>query len=97
MRHCGVAVLEKGLAIPCGLRLALTHLGSSESINTILTEYLLMQVSATAQMAVCRPARREPSKYANAALQSLARGKAIPYGQRLALAHLGDSEVRNIG
>ena len=39
MRHCGVAVFEKGLAIPCGLRLALTHLGGSEYINTILTEY----------------------------------------------------------
>ena len=39
MRHCGVAVLGKGWAIPCGLRLALTHLGSSEYINTMLTEY----------------------------------------------------------
>jgi len=52
-----------------------------------------MQVSATTQMAACRLARREPSKYANAALQSLAREKAIPYGLRLALAHLGGSEV----
>ena len=39
MRHCGVAVLEKGLAIASGQRLALTHLGGSEYINTMLTEY----------------------------------------------------------
>ena len=39
MRHCGVAVLGKGLAIPGGLRLALTHLGDSDHINTMLTEY----------------------------------------------------------
>ena len=40
MRHCGVAVLEKGsCAIPCGLRLALAHLGGSEPVNISLTEY----------------------------------------------------------
>ncbi len=39
MRHCGVAVLGKGLAIPSGLRLALTHLGGSEPVNIGLTEY----------------------------------------------------------
>ena len=42
MRHCGVAVLEKGWAIPCGLHLALTHLGGSESINFILTKYRVL-------------------------------------------------------
>ena len=39
MRHCGVESPWKGLAIPFGLRLALTHLGGSEYINTMLTEY----------------------------------------------------------
>ena len=43
MRHCGVAFLGKDLAIPCGLRLALTHLGGSEYINTVLTEYQSFQ------------------------------------------------------
>ena len=37
-----------------------------------------MRVSATTQMAACRLARREPSKYANAALQSLAREGPFP-------------------
>ena len=31
--------LERDLAIPCGLRLALTQLGGSEPINTELSEY----------------------------------------------------------
>jgi len=44
-------------------------------------------------MAACRLARREPSKYANAALQSLAREKAIASGLRLALAYLDGSEA----
>ena len=39
MRHCGVAVLGKGPAIPCGLRLGLTHLGGSEPVNISLTEH----------------------------------------------------------
>jgi hypothetical protein len=39
MRQCGVAVLEKGLAIPCRLRLALTHLGGSEPGNIMLAEH----------------------------------------------------------
>ncbi len=39
MIQYGVAVLEKEPAIPCGLRLALDHLGGSESINITLTEY----------------------------------------------------------
>jgi len=39
MHHCGVAVLEKGLAILYGMRLALTHLGGSKPINITLTEY----------------------------------------------------------
>ena len=30
MRQCCVAVLGKGVTIPCGLRLALAHLGGSE-------------------------------------------------------------------
>ncbi len=56
-----------------------------------------MQVSATTQMAACRLARREPPKYANAALQSLAREKAIPCGLRLALTYLGGSEAAKLG
>ena len=39
MRHCGVAVLEKGLAIPYALRLALTHLDGSESVIIKLIDY----------------------------------------------------------
>ena len=39
MRHCGVAILGKGLAIPCGLRLALTHLVGSESVIIKLVDY----------------------------------------------------------
>ena len=39
MRHCGIVVLVKGLAIPCGLRLALTQLGDSEPVNTKLLVY----------------------------------------------------------
>jgi ferredoxin len=40
LRHCGVAVLGKDSAIPCGLRLTLTQLGGSEPVNTKLLEYL---------------------------------------------------------
>ncbi len=43
-----------------------------------------MQVSATTQMAACRLARREPPKYANAALQSLARDH-VPFPSDCAL------------
>ncbi len=32
-RHCGVAVLDKGGAIACGLRLAVTRLRGSENVN----------------------------------------------------------------
>ncbi len=38
MIQYGVAVLEKA-AIPCGLRLVLDHLGSSESINITLLDH----------------------------------------------------------
>ena len=44
---CATAALQslkRALAIPCGLRLALTHLGGSEYINTILTEYQAMRL-----------------------------------------------------
>ena len=52
-----------------------------------------MQVSATTQMAACRLARREPLKYANLALQSLARVRGIAFGLRLALAYLSGSDI----
>ena len=48
-------------------------------------------------MVACRLARREPPKYANAALQSLARERAIPCGLRLALAYLGGSDFAKQG
>jgi hypothetical protein len=50
-----------------------------------------MQASATPQMAASSLAHREPPKYANAALQSLARER-IPFGLCLALTYLGGSE-----
>jgi hypothetical protein len=37
--HCGVATLEKGMAIPYGLRLALARCHGSESVITALKEY----------------------------------------------------------
>jgi len=54
---------------------------------------MLIQGSTTRQMAVYRPARREPPKCANAALQSLARRTTLPCGPHLALVHLGGSEI----
>ncbi len=39
MIQCGVAVLEKELAILCELRLVLNHLGGSESNNITMQEY----------------------------------------------------------
>ena len=39
MNKYGVAVLEKGPAILCGLRLVLDHLGSSEHVNITLKEH----------------------------------------------------------
>ena len=42
MMQYGVAALEKDLAILCGLRLVLHHLGGSESINIILQEHLYL-------------------------------------------------------
>ncbi len=42
MRQCGVAVLGKGATIPCGLRLALAHLGGSE-IHKIRWSGVLVQ------------------------------------------------------
>ncbi len=41
MIQYGAAVLAKDMAIPCGLRLVLDHLGSSESINSALLDYWL--------------------------------------------------------
>jgi hypothetical protein len=48
------------------------------------------------QRAAYRIAQRELSQYANAALQSLARGVTIPCRLRLALAYWYGSEVRKI-
>jgi len=39
MAQYGVAVLDKGTTLLFGLRLVLDHLGRSDSINSMLTEY----------------------------------------------------------
>ncbi len=39
MIQYGVAVLEKGTAILCGLRLVLNHLANSEPVNITFKEY----------------------------------------------------------
>jgi hypothetical protein len=39
MIQYGVTALDKGLAIPCGLRLVLHHPGGSEQGNITLKEY----------------------------------------------------------
>ncbi len=55
MIQYGVAVLEKA-AIPCGLRLVLDHLGSSESINmTVLDHQSMSDGKAEAGAALSAP------------------------------------------
>ena len=53
-----VAVLDKGIAIACELRLALTPLGGSESGNIMLKEYSFLPLDLSAARTGCfsRPA-----------------------------------------